>query len=140
MKTRVRFCALALLICSAVSLFGQKNKLAQQYFVDAEYEKAAVLYEELYAENKRNDYFFDRYLECLMQLERYDAAEKTIRKELKRSPNAAKLHVSLGNLYERQTRIEEADRQYAKAIEELPAERVQITKLANASSPRATRG
>ena len=132
MSTFARFCSLFLFLCCSVILFGQKNKLAQQYFVDAEYEKAAVLYEELYAENKRNDYFFDRYLECLMQLERYEPAEKAIKKELKRSPNAAKLHVSLGNLYERQTRIEEADRQYAKAIEELPAERVQITKLANA--------
>ena len=132
MHTLQKLLLITCLLCSGLTLFAQKNKLAQQYFVDAEYQKAAVLYEELYEENRRNDYYFDRYLECLMQLEQYGDAEKIIKKELKRNPGLVKLYVSLGNLYERQSLIEQADRQYRKAIEELPAERVAVTKLANA--------
>ena len=126
------FLSFLFLVVLSISGYAQKNKLAQQYFVDAEYEKAATLYEELYEENRRNDYYFDRYLECLMQLERYDEAEKIIRKEIKRNGKAAKLYVSLGTLYERQFMDEKAQQYYREAIEKLPAERVPITKLANA--------
>ena len=123
-----------LLFCFfAITLSAQsESKLAQQYYSDGEFEKAAVLYEKLYAANNRNDYFFNRYIESLLALENYDDAEKAIKKELKKSPEKVQLYVTYGKIYERQFQDEEAQKQYARAIKELPADRFTVTKLANA--------
>ena len=108
------------------------SKLAQQYFIDGEFEKAAVLYEKLYQANARNDYFFNRYVECLLSLEDFPTAEKAIKKELKKSPEKVQLYVSYGKIYERQFLDDKAKEQYEKAIKKLPADRFMVTKLANA--------
>ena len=63
---------LFILLVSPFFLKGQPNpQLAEQYFQNGELEKAAVLYEKLYAQNS-GDYYFDRYLSCLMDLNRFD--------------------------------------------------------------------
>ncbi len=108
------------------------SKLAQQYYVDGEFEKAAVLYEKLFKKNNRNDYYLNRYMDCMLALERYSEAEKVIKKQLKKNPKQVQLYVTYGNLYERQYKDEEAVKQYEKAIKKLPADRFAITRLANA--------
>ncbi|MDP4710888.1 MAG: tetratricopeptide repeat protein [Saprospiraceae bacterium] len=113
-------------------LHAQEAQLAQQYFENGEYEKAAVLYDKLFEENNRNDFFFERYVDCLFFMEDYDRAEKAIRQELKRNPANSSLLVLYGNLYERQFREDEANQKYAEAIASLKKDRYQINKLAYA--------
>lgn len=117
---------------SAQSDDTQNFRLAQQYFRSGEYEKAATLFEQLSEKNPSNDYFFNSYIESLINLEEYELCEKTIAKRLKKQPESIQLYVSYGNLYERQYKIAEADEQYAKAIKKLTADRTTITQLANA--------
>lgn len=120
-------------ILMTISLSAQsESKLAQQYYTDGEFEKAAILYEKLYASNNRNDFFFNRYIESLLSLEAYEDAEKAIKKELKANPQKVQLYVTYGGIFERQFKEEEANKQYEKAIKELPADRFATTKLANA--------
>ncbi len=109
-----------------------ESKLAQQYFADGEFEKSAALYEKLYSGNARNDYFFNRYIESLLSLDDYEAAEKALKKELKKNPAKVNLYVTYGNIYERQFNDAEAQKQYERAIKELPEDRFATTKLANA--------
>ncbi len=113
-------------------LFAQDAKLAQQYYQDGEYEKAAVLFEKLYRANESNSYYFNKQVDCLISLEEYDACEKAIKKEIKKKPKDVELLVTYGNLFERQYQEEEAKGQYEKAIKKLSADRFMITKLANA--------
>ena len=122
------------LLCSPILLTAQNNdsKLAQQYFADGEFEKASVLYEKLYQKNGKNDYYFNRYMDCLLALEDYGRAEKVIKKELKKDSKQVQLYVTYGNIYERQYKDDEAQAQYEKAIKKLPADRFSITRLANA--------
>ena len=120
------------LVCCSLSLSAQDARLAQQYYTDGEYEKAGVLYQRLYQANQNNDYYFNRYIDCLIALERYEESEDAIRKELKRAPQSLQLHVTLGNLYEQQIRDEEARQEYEKAIDKLPPDRLSIVKLAQA--------
>jgi len=122
------------LLNSALLLVGQESKLAQQYYENGEYEKAAALYNKLYGQQNNNDYYFERYVECLINLEDYEACEKAIKKQLKKRPNQVQLYVTYGNLYERQYKDEEAQKQYENAVKQLPADRFIITKLANAFS------
>lgn len=120
------------LCCIGFTLSAQDARLAQQYFNDGEYEKAAILYDKLFKQNENNDFYFDRYIECLLTLEEFDEAEKAIKKQLKRMPKNVKLYVTYGKLYERQVKDEEAHKQYRNAIDNMPKDQFAITKLANA--------
>ncbi|MEZ4960444.1 MAG: tetratricopeptide repeat protein [Saprospiraceae bacterium] len=114
--------------------FGQDAKLAQQYYQDGEFEKASVLYQKLYEQQNRNEYYFDKYIECLLAIEKYDEVEAVVKKGLKEEPKNIRLYVTYGNLYERQFKEKEADEQYRKAIEKMPADQYEITRLASAFS------
>lgn len=123
---------LCLFIGLGTLLSAQESKLAQQYFLNGEFEKASSLYQKLAKESPSNGYYFDRYIDCLAELGEYPAAEQAIKKELKRNPKGIHLYVTFGALFETQGKIEEADAQYAMAIKKMPADRYAIVRLANA--------
>ena len=116
----------------AGTAFGQANsKLADQYYLDGEYEKAAQLFERLYTQADRSDYYFTKYIECLLALDDFEKSEKIIRERIALDPGNVSLYVTLGNVLERQNKLEEADQVFADAIENLPPDIGQITKLGN---------
>ena len=129
MRTPAFFC-LTLLFLLPLSSSGQDARLAQQYYQNGEYEKAAVLFDRLYRANEMQDFYFDRYVECLLSLEQYEEAEKALKRELKKYPERLSLNVGLGNLFERQLRNEEANEEYERAVKNLPADRNAVLKLA----------
>lgn len=111
---------------------NSESRLAQQYFSSGEYEKAASLYNKLYEKNNANDYYFTRYIECLINLENFAECEAIIKKKIKKSPKSVQLYVTYGDVLERQYKEEEAKVEYERAIKKLPADRYITTKLANA--------
>ncbi len=113
-------------------LSAQESKLAQQYFVSGEYEKAATLYEKLYNNGDNNDYYFNRYIDCLIALEEFKKCEAIIKQQLKKNPQEVQLYVTYGNLFEKQFKEAEANEQYRKAIKKLSPDRIIIIELANA--------
>ncbi|MEM9886605.1 MAG: tetratricopeptide repeat protein [Bacteroidota bacterium] len=119
-------------ICFFQFLFAQNARLAQQYYQSGEYEKAATIYQKLYAQNERNNYYFDRYLNCLVALEEFADAEKAVKKQMKKNPDDLKMYVSYGNLLELQLKDKEAQEQYDKAVKKMPADKFFVTQLANA--------
>lgn len=124
-------CIIALLLLP-IFINAQSSKLAQQYYRDGEFEKAAAMYDKLYQQHRNNDFYFDRYIDCQLMLEKFDEVETIIKRELKKDPKNVKLYVTYGNLFERQFKDAEATEQYQKAIKKLPADRFAITKLAGA--------
>jgi len=77
-----------ILLMAPLMVLGQtpdlQNKavLASRYYQSKEYGKAAELYEELYNTTKSEGYF-NIYLDCLLAIQDYDKAEKTIKRGLK---------------------------------------------------------
>jgi tetratricopeptide (TPR) repeat protein len=128
----MRKLVLLVALLASVAAYGQDARLAQQYFQDGEYEKAAVLYEKLYSTNDDNDFYFERYIECLLSTQAYEDAEKVIKRQLKKSPANVNLYVTYGKLFERQYRDDDALTQYKTAIENLPKDPFTITRLSNA--------
>lgn len=120
-----------ILVISASFLKAQDNRLAQQYFQNGEYEKAASIYDKLFKKSK-SDFYFDKYIGSLIALENYDECEKAIRKQIKVKPQSVNLYVTYGNLYEIQGEKEKAETQYKKAIEQLPKDQYITTRLASA--------
>jgi tetratricopeptide (TPR) repeat protein len=112
-------------------LRAQDPNLASQYYNDGEYEKAAALYEKLAERDERNEYFFNRYVDCLMHLEQYDAAERVIKRQMKRSPESLGLYVTYGNLFERRGKENEAKEQFEKAINKMASDYAAVQTLAN---------
>lgn len=125
------FILFTMLLLSLMTLSAQDARLAQQYFQNGEYEKAGVLYQKLYEESK-NDYYFNRYVECLLSLEQFEESEMVVKKEIKKKPNELSLYVTYGSILERQFKDAEAEMQFREAVKKLPAEQFQIIKLANA--------
>ena len=125
------FLTIAILFC-VCTLFAQENRLAQQYYRDGEFQKAAVLYENLFKKSNFNEFYSQRYIECLLALEQYSDCEKEIKKQLKRKPKNSSLYVTYGRVFERQIMDEKANQQYQKAIETLDKSEISVTRLANA--------
>jgi tetratricopeptide (TPR) repeat protein len=120
------------IVLCAFPLFlqGQNARLAQQYYNTGEYEKASVMYNQLFEQFPNQDFYFNRYIECLLALEEYKDAEKSIRQQLRKNENNIQFYVTLGNLYERQARLEDAEKEYQKAIDKLRPDRSSIIRLA----------
>lgn len=112
------------------ALQAQDPNLANQYFMDGEYEKAAALYGQLSEQDEENDYFFNRHMESLLNLEKYEDGEKILKKRLKKSPENVMLYVTYGNFYERQEKQDEANLQYEKAIAKMSGDYASVTRLA----------
>ncbi len=110
---------------------AQNLDLANQYYQNGEYQKAASLYSQLLENDNQSDIFFNRYVECLINLEQYDDCEKAIKKQLKRSPDNVSLYVTYGNLFDRQTKTDEAKAQYERAIEKMAPDYVSVNRLAS---------
>lgn len=125
-----------LFFLSGLSFVGicqqQDLKLAQFYYRDGEYEKAAELFKKLSVKsNGYNEYYYSQYIESLLALEAYDEAMADVNKVIKTKPNEISLYVTKGNLLERQGRSEEADAQFRKAITNLTPSRGLINNLGN---------
>ncbi len=122
---------IVLILGVALAAHAQESRLAQQYFNNGEFEKASAIYEKLYKKNSRNDYYFSKYLDCLIELENYSEAEKTLKKQIKKQPKNVSLYVLYGNLLEKQFRDDEANELYKKAIKELDKDHRSIGRLAS---------
>lgn len=115
--------------------FGQSNNksnLANEYFNTGEYEKAGTLYMGLFQENEGNIFYFNRYVQCLIETNDLDKAEKIVREELKSSPDQLTLFITLGNIFERNGQKEKAEKEFEKSIDKLTPDQNQITMVANA--------
>jgi tetratricopeptide (TPR) repeat protein len=127
----MRLLILFLSLFSSIT-YAQDPRLAQQYFVDGEYEKASDLFRSLYQKSPNNDTYFNRYMDCLMALQKYNIAEDVIKTEINRRPKDVYLYVNYGNLLFRQGDLSKAEKQYETAIDRLPPDVSVIHRLANA--------
>lgn len=130
----LRFLFPLLFTCFTFCLCGQNSKLADQYYLEGEYQKAGDLYLKLHETAKKNNNytFFNKYIECLLALRDYETAEKDIQAQMKSQPDDFSMLVTLGNVQERRGHFENAQASYRMAIDKLPPRMDAITRLGNA--------
>lgn len=104
------------------------EQLADQYFFNKEYEKAVVLYEKLY---KKNDAFYRKYLNTLIELENFNEAEKVVKKKLKKTEDPLLATIDLGNVYNRSGDRKKAEQEFDDVIKKLPPTEQKIRDVAN---------
>lgn len=113
----------------------KKDQLAVQYYQDEEYEKALPLFEELFFNNRSSSYFYEYYLNTLLELEAYDQAIDMLQTQ---SENFDRLNyqVDLGYVYGLNDEEEKAAEVFDETIEELPANKTVIQTVANSFKNR----
>lgn len=109
-----------------------QSNLAIQYFNAREFDKAIPLLYQVY-ELSKNSTYFKYYLDCLIQLGRYEEALKQIQTEIKKQrPEKPEFYVHWGYVLKANKNIDESREKYEKAIEIIPANRNEFSFLANA--------
>ena len=104
--------------------------LASQYYQNKEFGKAAELYEQLYASTKSEGYI-TIYLDCLLGIQDYDKAEKTIKKGLRGNSSDSYWYVQWGYVKKAKGQTDEALKLYDKAIGVLTNNPAEFQNLSN---------
>lgn len=115
---------------------AQKARLCLEYYKNGEFEKAAECFKDIHERDRTQDFYYERYLGCLMELEDFEEADKMVKKAIKAAPEKVERYVDYGAIFERQGKTTEANEQYEKAIKLLPAGQQQILKLSNSFAQR----
>ena len=129
-----RFLFAAFIILSAIVAQAQDSKLANAYFRDGEYEKAAEVYKRMFDKTGKNDYYFERYIASLLEVEDFDQAEDAIKDQIKKRPKEMQLYVQYGILYDKQFMPEKSKEMYQKAIDNIDGNVHMINKLGSSFS------
>jgi tetratricopeptide (TPR) repeat protein len=119
--------------CITTCLYAQDNMdeaLAYQFYQQAEYEKAALLFEKLFNKNK-NDNYFELYFSSLIKIKKYDEAELVLKKLVKQFPQKTQYAVALGRVYQENGRAAEANKIYQDAINNTPKDENKFRDLAS---------
>ncbi|MFW0715653.1 tetratricopeptide repeat protein [Pedobacter sp. N23S346] len=109
---------------------NDESALAVQYYRDGDYEKAAVLLEKILT-NPNNQGYFDVYFNTLIKLNRYDVAEKLVKKFVKQNPGNDAYPIALGKLYQEKGDVGAANKIFNEIIAKLPKDEFKIRNLAN---------
>ncbi|MBK6988029.1 MAG: tetratricopeptide repeat protein [Bacteroidetes bacterium] len=123
---------LTLLLFFAFNSFGQigqDRQLADQYLNNAEYEKAAQLYDKLMDKDPYGTY--PQYYRCLLAMKDYSTVEKLTKKMVKKQETNLSYLVDLGYVYAQMNQPEKAKVQYEKAIKSLTPDQNQVIILAS---------
>ncbi|HBG71986.1 MAG: hypothetical protein A2W93_05380 [Bacteroidetes bacterium GWF2_43_63] len=134
----MRILFLFILLLSLYPAFAQeteKELLAREYMSAGEYDKAVVLYEEIYAKNN-STYIYDSYLECLIKTENWKDAEKLTQKQKRNNPSVPRFHVDEGYVLMLQSNTKQSDKIFNDAIKWSLSSEQLITDLAAAFQVR----
>ena len=112
MRTNLLYILIFLIGFSAVA---QDQQLANQYFRDGKFEKAAAVYKELYDSKKHSTHYFKNLLKCWYALQEFEKAENLIAARFKTHPKQAFLWVELGYANQLQHKDSLANIYYEKA-------------------------
>ena len=112
--------------------FGQQDnqKLAYQYYINGEYDKAISIYKELNKEQFSVAYYA-HYYSSLLKSERFREAEQLARKLAKIYPTSLNYQLEVGIAQEKSGNIRKAESTYDKLFQNLDGHRSQTITLAN---------
>jgi tetratricopeptide (TPR) repeat protein len=114
-----QICSFLLVLFSVgiVNAQSTDEKLAAQFYENAEYDKAVELYKKIYKRNK-TVYVYENYLNCLIALEDEKEATSLVKKQSKAYNNSVKYLVDYGYILQVFNKEEQAQNYYASLIEE----------------------
>ena len=106
------------------------EKLAREFCMKKDYEKARDIYKNLYDTYGQISYF-NQYADCLLLTGDYDLAEQAYKSFLKKNPKNWKSHVDLAYVYYHQGDNAKAVKYLNKIIKDVPDTKSSIIEVAN---------
>lgn len=122
-----------LFLMSFMLSFAQENELAiaHAYFKQGEYDKAAEVYKRLSTQRNFAQLIHHDYLATLFKLRDFPTAEKFIKTQIDKFGNQPMYRADLADLYEKTGKIEIAEREYDKLIDEAVGTDGKVYQLLN---------
>ena len=136
------FLMMAGLVMNAPQLKAQEHgnieeSLAATYYQKGEFDKAGMLYKKLLDANPGNTFYYDSYLNCLLNLKDYKTAEKELSRLIKKSGKASLFYkVDLGYVYKLDGDEKKSDKEFDDIIDNMVADQTRIEATAAAFSRR----
>lgn len=127
----IKFLLATIALFCVLAVSAQDINLANQYFINGEYEKSASLFGQILESNASNEFALNRYVESMLNLEQFEECEKVLKKQIKKNPNSGNLYVQYGAILERQGKTTEAKAQYEKAIQTISPDFNSVNRLAS---------
>lgn len=122
------------LVSFSCTLFAQADKnqaLANQYFQNGDYAKAAELFDELLKKEPNNFFYYNSLFNSFLRMNDYKKAEDLVKKQQKRFKGDLRYVVDLGYVYSQDNQAKKADITYEEAINTVQANENEIRNLAN---------
>ena len=114
------FLALFFSVRGQVDINQTNAQIAQQYFNDKEFVKAAPLFKSLYSVTK-NYYYFRQYLTCLIEQNLLNDAEDEIKREARKTRvPTPDLYIDWGYVLKKKKLTEESAAKYEEALRIIP--------------------
>jgi tetratricopeptide (TPR) repeat protein len=117
-------------ITGIATAFAQTDELllAKQYSSNGEHQKALEIYQKLFKQD--NDAYFNNYISTLLALKKFDEAESTAKKMIRRHPASAEYVITLGSIYTQHGGADKANLLYDDLIKKMPADQNTVAMLA----------
>ncbi len=115
-KIKVIGLTLGMLLGWLITLSAQNPQLAMHYYNRGEFEKAQSIFSELVNKQPENKIYFEKLMDCLTQLRKYDVALSQIEQRIQRYPSDPVNHYLKGNIYELKKEHEKAKSSFKEAI------------------------
>ncbi|QEC51281.1 tetratricopeptide repeat protein [Anseongella ginsenosidimutans] len=129
MKRTFAICCFILLHLAAGAQSSRDEALADQFFREGDYAKAAELYRQLYAGDNSEQYY-GRLVNTLIYLKEFEAAEQVILEQSAAAPGDYRYQLDLGNLYNKSGNPEKAGTHFEAVLKNLPAESHLVSGIA----------
>lgn len=104
-------------------------RLAEHYFKQGEFDKAADYYLKTYKKSKSLNHF-DLYVKSLVSGKDYETAVKSLKKQIKKNPTRLTMLVQLGDVYWQMDDQKQAETTWDKVIDKLPESQHEIVPIA----------
>jgi len=128
----MRFFLFAIIFSIYVSGFSQSQneKLAYQYYAEKQYEKAVLLYEDLYKGSYKKE-FYEALMASYLFLELYKEAEKLAKTQLKKHPARIEYGIDHGFVLEKWGKENKATQAYEATLKDMVANVNSILSVGN---------
>ncbi len=118
-------------LATCLAVFSQELDLANTYFKQGEYDKAAEIYKKLSTNKDQARLIHNEYLATLIRLKDFATADKFLRAQIKNNSNQISYKADLAQLFEISGKSEVANQEYEKLIEEAAKVDAYVYELQN---------
>lgn len=138
MNVKSPLLCMALLLLTSAFAYAQSNSygVANQLMQQQKYEEALPILEDLYTNNPDAFIFFDRYIECLVNLRKFDEAIEIAETHLELERSEDETRLKLAEVYHLNGDKEKAEEQWMYVLEQNPSNIQMYYKVASSMTDR----